>query len=304
MNTNPIEELRHLEAPVTEQEWSAILQDKRYTQKFGRKSGLSPKGRAAFIIGVVITIIAIPILVKTLSHESTTPVLEATDGAKNIVSQEITSSNAPNATSTTATLPNSQIIPSTPIKVENTAGAANQEHTTMTSVVAARAQNPVAEQPSGIPAIASPTVKPSLTVPTTPSEVNTSTPVVRPTPTTNPQRTDAENIAEVVESKSETESTPEENETEQFFIPSAFTPNGDGLNDLFFVKANFEPRNFEMTIMTRNGDLLFHSRDINIGWDGQLHGSTLPNGMYVYIIKYKDREGKDQKQQGQILLIP
>jgi gliding motility-associated-like protein len=76
------------------------------------------------------------------------------------------------------------------------------------------------------------------------------------------------------------------------------------LNDLFLVKANFEPRNFDLTIFNRNGELLFRSHDISIGWDGQLHGSTLPQGMYVYVIKYKDHNGNDQKKQGQILLIP
>ena len=93
-------------------------------------------------------------------------------------------------------------------------------------------------------------------------------------------------------------------EAEQFFIPTAFTPNGDGLNDLFMVKANFEPRSFEMTVLNRGGDALFQTRDINIGWDGQLHGKLLPQGVYVCIIKYKDSQGNEHKQQGQVLLIP
>ena len=40
MNHNPIEELRQMTTPVSEQEWAAITSDKRYTQKFGRKGGL------------------------------------------------------------------------------------------------------------------------------------------------------------------------------------------------------------------------------------------------------------------------
>ena len=51
MKNNPIEELRDLKAPVSEQEWESIVHDKRYVKKFGRKTGLSPKGRAALIIG-------------------------------------------------------------------------------------------------------------------------------------------------------------------------------------------------------------------------------------------------------------
>ena len=102
------------------------------------------------------------------------------------------------------------------------------------------------------------------------------------------------------------EETPEEElpTADEFFIPSAFTPNGDGLNDLFYVKANFEPRSYELSVLNRNGDLVFISRDINTGWDGKQHGKTLTHGMYVYIIKYKDSQGNDQRKQGQVLLIP
>ena len=70
MNNNPIEELRRMETPVSESEWDAIVHDKRYVQKFGRKPGLSPKGRAALIAGAAAVLIAIPILFKTLSNKS------------------------------------------------------------------------------------------------------------------------------------------------------------------------------------------------------------------------------------------
>ena len=67
MNNNPIEELRQMTSPVSEQEWASITSDKRYTQKFGRKNGLSPRGRAGIITGVAAALIAVPILVKTLT---------------------------------------------------------------------------------------------------------------------------------------------------------------------------------------------------------------------------------------------
>ena len=68
MNTNPIEELRQMEAPVTEEGWSSIVSDRRYARKFGRQNGLSPKGRAAIIGAAAAALIAVPILVKTLTH--------------------------------------------------------------------------------------------------------------------------------------------------------------------------------------------------------------------------------------------
>lgn len=304
MSTNPIEELRHLEAPVTEQEWAAILQDKRYVQKFGRKPGLSPKGRAGIIAGVVAALIAIPILVKTLSHKSEAPVQEVTTTTETVVNKDVASQSVSSEVSTVPTVSGNTSTVTVPTKVTNTTAAVTAEGTTVTSVVAARTQNLVTEKTNEASAVSLPKEKPSPVVPPTVSEIKAPSTTISQTPKSNSQKTETEEIAENVTSKSEPDPEPETVEAEQFFIPSAFTPNGDGLNDLFYVKANFEPRNFEMTIMSRNGDLLFHSRDINIGWDGQLHGSTLPSGMYVYIIKYKDSEGKDQKQQGQILLIP
>ena len=92
-------------------------------------------------------------------------------------------------------------------------------------------------------------------------------------------------------------------EADEFFIPTAFTPNGDGLNDLFKVQANFVPNTFEMSIFNRKGELLFLSQDMGIGWDGQFRGQTLPSGVYVCIIKYTDRDGKMQKKQGQVMLL-
>lgn len=304
MSTNPIEELRHLEAPVTEKEWSAILQDKRYIQKFGRKPRLSPKGRAGIIAGFVAILIAIPILVKTLSHESEAPVQEATATTETTVNKDVASQRQHNEPFTVATVSESTSTTATPAKVKNTTVAATSERTTLTSAVTARTQATVAEKTDEESVDPVTTAKPSSIVLPSTTEIHKPTTIVHQTPKSSSKKIETEEVSEVITSKSEPETEPEETESDQLFIPSAFTPNGDGLNDLFYIKANFQPRNFEMTIMSRNGDLLFHSRDINIGWDGQLHGSTLPQGMYVYIIKYKDSEGKDQKQQGQILLIP
>ena len=76
MRNNPIEELRDLKAPVTEEEWEAIVHDKRYVKKFGRKAGLSPKGRAALIAGAAAVLLTVPILVSTLSHKTNDTVQE------------------------------------------------------------------------------------------------------------------------------------------------------------------------------------------------------------------------------------
>ena len=71
------------------------------------------------------------------------------------------------------------------------------------------------------------------------------------------------------------------------FLPNAFTPNGDGLNDNFIVI--YPPDNldsFKMYIYNRWGQLVFESKDITAGWDGMYKGVQAPAGVYAYKIEY------------------
>ena len=302
MNNNPIEELRKMESPVSEQEWTSILHDKRYVQKFGRKSGLSPKGRAFIIAGIAAALITVPILVKTFSQKPTTEANPSPDVTESSVSQTVNKNQEQTKQISESFSKSSTIIATAPAKAEVVTGAAVQERAAVTSAVIERTTTSTSQAATANQTVTIPTVTPKPSVVSSPAEVKSTPSVTQKAPIITSQKTDSEDFTDDYETKAEPET--DNVEKEQFFIPSAFTPNGDGLNDLFYVKANFEPRNFEITIINRSGDLLFHSRDINIGWDGQLHGKTLPQGMYVFIIKYKDKEGNNQKQQGQILLIP
>lgn len=96
--------------------------------------------------------------------------------------------------------------------------------------------------------------------------------------------------------------TPATNNYE-IFIPNAFTPNGDGINDIFNVEANFEPTTFEIAIYSRKGDLMFFNRDIKLGWDGTYRGSACPAQIYSYIVKFTDPDGKTSTKRGQVTLI-
>lgn len=291
-----------METPVSESEWEAIVHDQRYVQKFGRKPGLSPKGRAAIIAGAAAVLITIPILFKTLSHKPTetaqtvTPVATETPVQTPVTPTATTT--APKATSDSQPQVSSQTTSKQ--NVSTAKGAIAHEQSTLVAITEARSMPSVPtitkEQTVAIPA-------PQLSVNSTP---------VRPAATPTASKTKAESPVIPSQTEASWEEAPKSDsdaeepvmETDQFFVPSAFTPNGDGLNDLLLVKANFEPRNFEMTVFNRNGERLFQTRDMNIGWDGRLHGSILPSGVYVYIIKYKDRTGNEQQKQGQILLIP
>jgi len=88
-------------------------------------------------------------------------------------------------------------------------------------------------------------------------------------------------------------------------IPNAFTPNGDGLNDIFLAKTDMKLKSFEMTIYSANGrQVLFTSKDINRGWDGTYNGQMQPHGMYYYTVRYTtDNLEKIIEKRGELLLI-
>ncbi|HEY4797721.1 MAG TPA: gliding motility-associated C-terminal domain-containing protein, partial [Bacteroidia bacterium] len=70
------------------------------------------------------------------------------------------------------------------------------------------------------------------------------------------------------------------------WLPTAFTPNGDGKNDVLYVRGE-GISDFSFGIYNRWGELVFFSRDIKLGWDGkrQLGGEELPEGAYTYFVK-------------------
>ncbi len=148
MNNNPIEELRRMETPVTEEGWNSIVNDRRYACKFGRKNGLSPKGRAAIIGGAAAVLIAVPILVKTLTHsaketaQTNIPTTENVQPATENVASTSTATSA-ETTPTTVSAAKSEQETHTPSKIAVTEQAAKHEGSTMTSVIAKRQQNAV-----------------------------------------------------------------------------------------------------------------------------------------------------------------
>jgi gliding motility-associated-like protein len=73
------------------------------------------------------------------------------------------------------------------------------------------------------------------------------------------------------------------------FIPNAFTPNNDGLNDTFKVVAYGIEYiiDFKMQIFNRWGEKLFETSDISHGWDGIKEGELCPGDGYVYKVTYK-----------------
>lgn len=71
-------------------------------------------------------------------------------------------------------------------------------------------------------------------------------------------------------------------------IPSAFTPNGDGINDTWNIKNLNGYKNCTVEIFNRNGEKVFSSVGYQVPWDGKYKGVNLPWGTYYYIINPKN----------------
>jgi gliding motility-associated-like protein len=86
-------------------------------------------------------------------------------------------------------------------------------------------------------------------------------------------------------------------------IPNAFTPNGDGLNDVFYVLPldNYQLKDFQ--IFNRFGQIVFQTTDIREGWDGTVRGTLQQTGMYIYRIRMINKRGKVLDRKGTVTLI-
>ncbi len=90
------------------------------------------------------------------------------------------------------------------------------------------------------------------------------------------------------------------------FTPSAFTPNGDGKNDLYIPRFhNVIEESFEFYIFDKWGKLVYETTNLNSGWDGirQDNGKIADNSTYSYIAKFFTYKNQLQKNTGTFLLL-
>ncbi len=87
-----------------------------------------------------------------------------------------------------------------------------------------------------------------------------------------------------------------------FYVPNAFTPNGDGTNDLFFgTGTNIIA--YEMNIFNRWGERIFDSFDMNNKWDGRLKDQRVQDEVYIYVFHVTDIFGGQHVHRGSVTLI-
>ena len=90
------------------------------------------------------------------------------------------------------------------------------------------------------------------------------------------------------------------------FVPNAFTPNGDGLNDLFFpLGEGIDADKFEMFIFDRWGNLIYYTQRWGQGWDGKANGGSkiAQEDVYVWKINVYDFQGTKHSYIGHVSLI-
>lgn len=92
------------------------------------------------------------------------------------------------------------------------------------------------------------------------------------------------------------------NEGPTLYVPNAFTPNGDSINDVFLVGAT-NIKEFNIMIFDRWGLKMFESSDILKGWDGKVNGKEVADGTYFHLIIAKDIDNKEIRKQGTITLF-
>jgi gliding motility-associated-like protein len=87
-------------------------------------------------------------------------------------------------------------------------------------------------------------------------------------------------------------------------LPNAFSPNRDGVNDLFIHQPLTGLEKYSLTVYNRWGQIIFHTTQLNKGWDGMKNGKPQPSGAYVWKATFVDgATGKIKHENGTLLLV-
>jgi gliding motility-associated-like protein len=86
-----------------------------------------------------------------------------------------------------------------------------------------------------------------------------------------------------------------------FFIADIFSPNGDGMNDILYVRSS-EVEKIDFYVFDRWGKVIFESNDVANGWDGTYKGKDMEAGIYFYSVKLYLETGEILLEKGDITL--
>jgi gliding motility-associated-like protein len=87
------------------------------------------------------------------------------------------------------------------------------------------------------------------------------------------------------------------------FVPTAFTPNRDGKNDLFRVGFPGSIKTFRLTVYNRWGGVVFQTTDPQKGWDGTYKGVPQPADAYAWVVSLTNVDGRAESEKGMVVII-
>ncbi len=129
-------------------------------------------------------------------------------------------------------------------------------------------------------------------------DANSMTPVVKPVSTT------AYTLSVVTADGCKASATEKVEVFYDVRLPAAFTPNGDGHNDVFRVPPSIPVTIRRFAVYNREGLLVFYTSNVALGWDGTYDGRPQPAGTYVWFVEYNDPLTKRVgEKQGTVILI-
>lgn len=220
-----------------------------------------------------------------------------TDVPQNVVAQPAATVEENTVVATEQTMPveTTRVMPSESRRESSSETKTREQQQAQSQPASTTPAQPVAVQ-SAAPVVQPVTVAPVATV--TPQSTATERPTVSATTEDRPSAP-APKLAQRDEDKS--------GSTDLIvWIPNAFSPDDEvAENKVFKVKPNSEAtiRSFEIYIYNRHGRQVFHSKDINQGWDGRFNGQAQPMGAYVYVLQINDADKGLMTKKGTVTLI-
>lgn len=87
------------------------------------------------------------------------------------------------------------------------------------------------------------------------------------------------------------------------YLPNSFTPNGDGLNDIFRIIGEGNYHVLDFYVANRWGNIVFRTINQNEGWDGKIQGIEQSTSTYYYFLNYECSNGQKRFIKGDLLLL-
>ena len=91
---------------------------------------------------------------------------------------------------------------------------------------------------------------------------------------------------------------------ENIFMANAFTPDDNGINDVFAPVLTFIPTEYEFSILSRTGVILFRTTSHGEGWDGRHNDKPMPPGVYLWSLRVTTPSGRAETMTGTVTILP